>query len=405
MALSTRADHTFTEASADLLSAIVDLIADPVMVKDEAHRWVFLNQAHCRLTGRNPEDYIGKSDYDFFPKEEADVFWAMDDDVLNNGTINVNEENHTDVEGRKHIVLTKKSLYQAPDGKKYIVGVFQDITERREKEAEIARLNAELARQYQISLEKTEKALVTTESKLEHSNRELEQFAHGVAYGLQVPLRKIQTFSEHLRSISTKDLSPEAIDDLERVIRSTYRMQSLVQDLVEISKIKSRQTPFERVDLAEVMKDVYYDLYFQLKETGSQLEVEEMPVIEADPTQMEQMFAQLVEFCLKPDGQPGSARILVRARKCDPDTCQITIENPALVLPAQKIEKLIDPFAYFYDPRDYTGQGIVLALVNKIVERHNGKIQVRSEKSSGTTFVIELPCTQTGLALNQPGQL
>jgi PAS domain S-box-containing protein len=165
--LSTGSDSMVTEASFSLLGAIVDQIPDPVLVKDQAHRWVFMNEAHCRFSGFKAEDVIGKSDYDFFPREEADVFWAHDDEVFRTGKLDVNEEYHTDANGKRHIVLTKKSLYRSPEGELYVVGIFQNVTELREQEIEIARLNLELARQYQIALQNTEEALITTESKLQ----------------------------------------------------------------------------------------------------------------------------------------------------------------------------------------------------------------------------------------------
>lgn len=165
--LSNRFDSMVSEASLSLLGAIVDSIPDPVLVKDQAHRWVFMNEAHCRFSGFKTEDVIGKSDYDFFPREEADVFWAHDDEVFKTGKLDVNEEYHTDANGIRHIVLTKKSLYRSPEGELFVVGIFQNVTELREQEIEIARLNLELARQYQLALQSTEEALITTESKLQ----------------------------------------------------------------------------------------------------------------------------------------------------------------------------------------------------------------------------------------------
>jgi PAS domain S-box-containing protein len=171
-----------TEASLSLLGAIVDSIPDPVLVKDRAHRWVFINEAHCLFSGFKAEDVIGKSDYDFFPREEADVFWAHDDEVFRTGKVDVNEEYHTDAYGKRHIVLTKKSLYRSPDGELYIVGVFQNVTELREQEIEIARLNLELARQYQIALRNTQEVLMTTESKLQQSDNRWRDLANAVPF-------------------------------------------------------------------------------------------------------------------------------------------------------------------------------------------------------------------------------
>lgn len=122
------------ESTERFLAAISDTIPDPVFVKDEKHRWVLLNDACCQFMQYPRERLIGKSDYDFFPKEEADVFWAKDNLVLETGNEDINEENFTDRNGATHIILTRKSLYTDPTGKKFIVGTIRDITARKRAE-------------------------------------------------------------------------------------------------------------------------------------------------------------------------------------------------------------------------------------------------------------------------------
>ena len=115
----------------DFLANITNAISDPVFVKDEQHRWVTMNDALCNFIQRRREELTGKTDYDFFPKEEADAYWANDRMVLETGQKNVTEEVVTDAQGTTHVVVTKKALYTAADGKKFIVGVVGDITEHK----------------------------------------------------------------------------------------------------------------------------------------------------------------------------------------------------------------------------------------------------------------------------------
>ncbi len=120
--------------SRNFLDKIINSIADPVFVKDKLHRWVLLNDAYCNFMGYSREELLGKSDYDFFPTHEADIFWEKDEEVFETGAENVNEEEITDSEGNVHIIVTKKTLYTDISGDRYIVAVIRDMTERRKSE-------------------------------------------------------------------------------------------------------------------------------------------------------------------------------------------------------------------------------------------------------------------------------
>ena len=118
--------------SKEYLTAIIDRIADLIFVKDERHRWILVNDKFCEIAGKPREELLGKSDYDFFPKEEADVFWRKDEEVLSTGKENFNEECLTNSSTGETIFLdTKKSLYENEEGEKFIVGVGRDVTERQ----------------------------------------------------------------------------------------------------------------------------------------------------------------------------------------------------------------------------------------------------------------------------------
>jgi PAS domain S-box-containing protein len=116
------------KSSEAFLNHIINTLADPIFVKDEHHRWILLNEACCRWMGKSPSELIGKSDYDFFPQSEADVFWEKDEVVFTTGLENENEEHFTDAEGNFHTISTKKNLFKDADGSKILVGTIRDIT-------------------------------------------------------------------------------------------------------------------------------------------------------------------------------------------------------------------------------------------------------------------------------------
>ncbi len=141
--IRTKAERELQE-SRDFLEKILDNVADPIFVKDRDHRLLLVNAAECGLAGRSRAEMIGRTDYDFFPKEQVDVFWEKDEMVFTTGEANVNEEEITNAQGEKRTLVTKKSLYTDMSGTSYLVGVIRDITERKRAEAEVRKLNAEL---------------------------------------------------------------------------------------------------------------------------------------------------------------------------------------------------------------------------------------------------------------------
>ena len=122
------------QPTSEFLRDILEALPNPVFVKDEQHRWVLLNDSFCRFTGHSREKLIGKSDKDFFPKEEADVVWSKEDAVFASGGIVENEERITDSAGREHVVLTRKTFYADRAGRRFLVGAMTDITARKQTE-------------------------------------------------------------------------------------------------------------------------------------------------------------------------------------------------------------------------------------------------------------------------------
>ncbi|MEA5469524.1 PAS domain S-box protein, partial [Spirulina sp. 06S082] len=133
--VKNKENQSIARSSEAFLNHILNTTPDPIFVKDEQHRWILINDAFCHLMGQPRSQLIGKSDYDFFPPEEADVFWEKDALVFETGQDNENEEFLTDVEGIQHTISTKKSIFTHPDGKKTLVGCIRDITQQKQQEA------------------------------------------------------------------------------------------------------------------------------------------------------------------------------------------------------------------------------------------------------------------------------
>jgi len=110
------------------LQEVINQVADPIFVKNEQHRWVLLNDSFCSFIGYDRKELIAEVDHKFFPKEQSDIFWAKDEEILSTGKININTEIIDDAQGNTHTIITKKRLFVDNIGSKFIVGLIHDIT-------------------------------------------------------------------------------------------------------------------------------------------------------------------------------------------------------------------------------------------------------------------------------------
>ncbi len=152
--------------SEEYLGNIINVAADPIFVKDRQHKYILLNDSMCSFMGRKRDELIGKSDYDFFPKEEADVFWAKDEEVFASESENTNEEFFTDASGVRHTIVTKKTIYTDKKGAKIIVGIIRDITEQKKIEQEL--------QQHALETERMNALMVGRELKMIELKKEIE---------------------------------------------------------------------------------------------------------------------------------------------------------------------------------------------------------------------------------------
>jgi PAS domain S-box-containing protein len=253
-----------------------------------------------------------------------------------------------------------------------------------------------------------EEKLQLYSAKLERSNRELQDFAQVASHDLQEPLRKILAFGDRLEKKAGQLLDEESRDYLKRMVNAAARMQILITDLMTFSRVESGAKAFVQTDLALIAKEVSADLETRIEQTGGRVEIEELPVIDADPIQMRQLLQNLIGNSLKyyRAGVPPVVRIYsqtLNERRRDSITksgglaqqlCQILVVDNGIGFDEKYLDRIFNMFQRLHKKGEYEGTGVGLAICRRIVDRHNGSITASSRPGEGTTFVVTMPVIQ-----------
>lgn len=257
-----------------------------------------------------------------------------------------------------------------------------------------------------IERKRAEEQLAIFNEKLQQSNRELQDFAYVASHDLQEPLRKVQAFSDRLRTKFADKLEGEGLDYLERMRSAASRMQLLIQDLLTFSRVSTQAQPFSPVNLETITREVLSDMEVKIEETGATIELDGLPVIDADPLQMRQLMQNLIGNALKFRKNDTAPIIDIRARRVESKGIgsgghiQISVQDNGIGFDEKYADKIFAVFQRLHGRAEYEGSGVGLAICRKIVERHSGHITVKSNPGEGTTFIFTLPLKQNEPEVN-----
>ena len=251
--------------------------------------------------------------------------------------------------------------------------------------------------------ERTAELSASTEA-LMRSNRELEQFASVASHDLQEPLRKIQAFGDRLQDRSGDQLTEQGKDYLDRILSSASRMRRLIDDLLSFSRVATKAQPFVLTDLGTLLTEVVSDLEGRLQQTEGHVEVGELPALEADPMQMQQLFQNLIANGLK-FHRPGIPPVVQVQGRVTAETVnmdgvgpvrmvELTVQDNGIGFEEIYLDRIFNVFQRLHGRNEYEGTGMGLAISRKIVERHGGTITAKSKLGEGAIFVIHLPLQQ-----------
>lgn len=248
------------------------------------------------------------------------------------------------------------------------------------------------------------KALQEANKELANSNHELQQFAYVASHDLKEPLRKIQVFSNMISNKFGHE-QPEANGYLNRVVHSAARMNKLITDLLDYSKLAITDI-FQPANFNTIILEIMDDMELLIQEKQAVITVGEIPVIDAIAAQIRQVFQNILSNALKfsREGLPPDIRITADivpdlAPDSIPDEhggyCRIAVQDNGIGFNEAYLHKIFVIFQRLHGRAEYEGTGIGLAIVKKIIDTHNGLITASSEEGKGSTFYILLPLKQS----------
>lgn len=276
----------------------------------------------------------------------------------------------------------ESEVYPLKKGGKIIgvQGLSADVTRRKKSEERIKRFSEELKR----------------------SNKELESFAFMASHDLQEPLRKIAAFGERIKLGYQDILGEQGNDYLARTLRATHRMQALIHDLLQLSRVGTQGQSFKPVDLGQMTAEVLSNLEDYIADTGGKVIVEKvkglsLPVIEGDSTQLYQLLQNIVGNALKfhMNGVAPVVKIWAEREPDHVDYWQIFVQDNGIGFEEKNLARIFNPFERLRARSEYDGTGLGLAICQRIIMRHRGTITARSQPSQGTTFIVTLPEKQS----------
>ena len=339
------------------------------------------NPAYLDMLGYELDELVGMTYQQLTPPRwaamEADI---VAEQLLQRGYTDEYEKEYIRNDGSVFPVAVRAILVRDETGAPVrIMGIVRDITEQKQAKEALERHARDLAR----------------------SNEELEQFAYVASHDLQEPLRKIRAFGALLADEKRESLDDEGQQYIDFMTDAAARMQTLVRDLLALSRVTTAAHPFEDLSLAEVFDTVLSDLSVRLEEAGGQVEVSATPTIEADRTQMEQLFRNLIGNALKfhRPGVPPQVTVEVAAQAQPIDAVPgpahaIVVTDNGIGFESSQGSKLFQPFKRLHARHQYEGAGIGLAICEKIVLRHHGRITASGTPGAGATFTVTLPRRQ-----------
>lgn len=281
--------------------------------------------------------------------------------------------------------------------KAFTVGGVDYITKPFQVEEVFARIENQLTiRRLQQQLQNKNIKLEQLNQELKRSNRDLEEFAYVVSHDLQQPLQTITGFAELLLALKSEiNLEQEAEEYVSPILEEGIRMQELIKNLLEYSRVGTKKRNFEPTDCQEILRKSLADLHSIIENSLAIVTCEKLPILMADRIQLGQLFQNLIANGIKYQSPNIQPKIVISVQE-KPEEWLFRVEDNGIGIKPENFDRIFQVFQRLHTNQEYPGTGVGLAICKKIIERHQGRIWLESEWQIGTTFNFTLPKSDQG---------
>jgi len=359
--------------SAEKYRTLVERSHDGVYIEG-ADGLVFVNDRVCEITEYNSDELLAKDLMDLIHPDDAEVV----EDIL---------ASHREGRSAPHTfearVTTRRKKVRYCEfsvsnimfkGDRAQLGAIRDITLRRQVESDVQDYAKALAR----------------------SNKELEQFAYVASHDLQEPLRMVASYVQLLERRYKGKLDDDADEFINYAVDGAKRMQVLINDLLQYSRVNTKGKPFEPLELGKIFEVATANLKIAIEESKAEITHDDLPTISGDPSQLAQLMQNLIANALKFRGETAP-RIHIGIEQYE-GMWKISVKDNGIGIDPEYRERIFIIFQRLHGREEYEGTGIGLAVCKRIVERHGGEIWVESEPGEGATFYFTFPVNRSGSA-------
>lgn len=362
-----------SEANA-LLQTLMDNMPDHIYFKDKVSRFVRNSRSQAIQMGvKDPSEVIGRTDFDFFPKEHAQRSYDQEQELMrSNKPLMDIEERVVWPDG--HVTWVSTTKMPLRDTKDNVIGTFgisRDITERKQAEEELQK----------------------SHTQLEAANKELEAFSYSVSHDLRAPLRTIDGFSQAVMEDYGEQLPEQGREYLTRVRKAAQHMAQLIDDLLNLSRVARALMKLSTVDLTKLAQDIIEELQRTQPERNVNFTNAPNLKTRGDSNLLRVVLENLLNNAWKFTSKREQAEIEIGSKHENEETIYFVRDNGAGFDMAYT-SKLFGAFQRLHAMTDFPGTGVGLATVQRIIHRHGGRIWAEAELDQGATFFFTLHAAQ-----------
>jgi PAS domain S-box-containing protein len=364
------------------LDSLIDSLPVMVVVTDaKSLRFLRINRLVEELLGVTASQMIGKTAHELLQPEEAALTRSSDQEALTHGRLVEIPERTIVTRAGTRVLNTKKvAVYDESGSAQYLLAISTDITANKLSEQAIRELNSQLE---------------AKAAQLESSNKELESFSYSVSHDLRAPLRAIDGFAEILEEDYTDKLDAEALRYLTVIRDNSKRMGLLIDDLLAFSRLGRQAVTKDEVNIDALVREVV-DEVLQIgslraaRAAVPQIEVGSLPAAYGDRALLRQVWTNLISNAVKYSGKSPRPHIQIGGFE-DASETQYFVRDNGVGFSMAYVEKLFGVFQRLHRTDEFAGTGVGLAIVQRVVKRHGGRVWAQGKVNDGAVFSFALP--------------